>query len=238
MRHETSKLPDQASAMSGGLYTNALFFSPLRRPWSDQLSLFPAVEFLKSVAAPGQFPQDEGREIAVAGRSNAGKSSAINALLARKGLARTSRTPGRTQLYNYFQLAPGLRLVDLPGYGHAKVNAAVRESWGPLGEALRRRHSFSALVLVVDIRRGVGELDLAMLDWAGRPPAATHVLLAKSDKLPQAQAMRALKDARHALAGRGSCQLFSAHKGVGVDEARGVFRALLKEITPAENRRG
>ncbi len=131
------------------------------------MSLFPSVEFLKSVALPGQFPQDEGREVAVAGRSNSGKSSAINALLARKGLARTSRTPGRTQLYNYFQLAPGLRMVDLPGYGHAKVHAAVRESWGPLGEALRQRHSFKALLLVVDIRRGVGELDIAMLQWAG-----------------------------------------------------------------------
>ena len=195
------------------------------------MSLFPAVEFLKSVAAPGQFPQDDGREVAVAGRSNAGKSSAINALLARKGLARISRTPGRTQLYNYFQLAPGLRLVDLPGYGHAKVNAAVRESWGPLGEALRQRDSFAALLLVVDIRRGVGELDLAMLDWAGRP---AHVLLAKADKLPQAQAMRALKEAQAVLAAHGSCQLFSAHKGTGLEDARRALRGLLKEITPAE----
>jgi len=195
------------------------------------VSLFPAVEFLKSVAAPGQFPQDDGREVAVAGRSNAGKSSAINALLARKGLARISRTPGRTQLYNYFQLAPGLRLVDLPGYGHAKVNAAVRESWGPLGEALRQRDSFAALLLVVDIRRGVGELDLAMLDWAGRP---AHVLLAKADKLPQAQAMRALKEAQAVLAAHGSCQLFSAHKGTGLEDARRALRGLLKEITPAE----
>jgi GTP-binding protein len=195
------------------------------------VSLFPSVEFLKSVAAPGQFPQDEGREVAVAGRSNAGKSSAINALLTRKGMARTSRTPGRTQLYNYFQLAPGLRLVDLPGYGHAKVNAAVRETWGPLAEALRQRHCFKALLLVVDVRRGVGELDLAMLDWAGRP---AHVLLAKADKLPHGQAMRALKEAQVALGGRASCQLFSAHKGTGVEDARGAVRGLLKEITPAE----
>ena len=93
------------------------------------MSLFPGVQFLKSVAAPGQFPPDRGWEVAVAGRSNAGKSSAINALLARKGLARTSRTPGRTQLYNYFDLEPQSgqmrRLVDLPGYGHAAVRAAV-----------------------------------------------------------------------------------------------------------------
>jgi GTP-binding protein len=197
------------------------------------VSHFPAVEFLKSVALPGQFPPDSGREIAVGGRSNAGKSSAINALLARKGMARTSRTPGRTQLYNYFSLSPGQRLVDLPGYGHAKVNAAVRESWGPLAEALRARHSFAAILLVVDIRRGVGELDLAMLDWAGREPRATHVLLAKSDKLPQAQRMRALVVADQMLAGRGTCQLFSAHSGLGVDEARAVLRRFTQETAPA-----
>jgi GTP-binding protein len=210
-----------------------LFFSPLRVP----VSQYPA-EFLISVAAPGQFPADTGREIAVAGRSNAGKSSAINALLARKGLARTSRTPGRTQLYNYFQFGPGQRLVDLPGYGHAKVNAAVRQSWGPLGEALRARHSFTALLLVVDIRRGVGDMDVAMLDWAARDPAATHVLLAKADKLPHGQQLQALRAAEQALAGRASCQLFSAHGGLGVEEARAAFRRLQKEITPAENRRG
>ena len=198
------------------------------------MSQFPEVQFLKSVAAPGQFPEDVGWEIAVAGRSNSGKSSAINALLARKGLARTSRTPGRTQLYNYFEIAPGQRLVDLPGYGHAKVNAAVRESWGPLGEALRRRHSFTAMLLVVDIRRGVGEMDLAMLDWAGRSPEATHVLLAKADKLTHSQCRPALLAAERTLAGRATCQLFSAHKGTGVDEARAVFRRLMKEITPAE----
>jgi len=193
------------------------------------MSQFPTVEFLKSVALPGQFPDDTGQEIAVAGRSNAGKSSAINALLARSGLARTSRTPGRTQLYNYFQLAPGQRLVDLPGYGHAKAHVTVRESWGPLAEALRARDSFAALLLVVDIRRGVGDLDLAMLDWAGRDPAATHVLLAKADKLPHGQRMQALRAAGQVLAGRASCQLFSAHSGLGLDEARAVLRRVLKK---------
>jgi GTP-binding protein len=219
--------------MDAELYTNALFFSPLRMARCSQVSQFPQVEFLKSVAAPGQFPPDEGWEIAVAGRSNAGKSSAINTLLARRGLARTSRTPGRTQLYNYFQLAPGRRLVDLPGYGHAAVNAATRASWGPLGEALRQRRSFAALLLVVDSRRGVGERDLAMLAWAGRAPEATHVLLAKADKLPRAQAQQVLQEAQRVLAGRASCQLFSAHDGNGVEAARAVFSRLTKEITPA-----
>lgn len=192
------------------------------------MSLFPKLQFLKSVAAPGQFPADEGWEVAMAGRSNAGKSSAINALLARKGLARTSRTPGRTRLYNYFELEPGRRLVDLPGYGHASVDATTRESWGPLGEALRERRSFAALLLVVDCRRGVGELDLGLLSWAGRPADHTHVLLSKADKLPRAQAQQALRDAKDSLAALASCQLFSAHDGQGLDEARGVLSRWIK----------
>jgi GTP-binding protein len=184
------------------------------------VSQFPDVLFLKSVAEPGQFPSDRGREVAVAGRSNAGKSSAINALLGRKGLARTSRTPGRTQLYNYFSLGPERRLVDMPGYGHAKVDAATRARWGPLGEALRVRESFAALLLVVDARRGVGDLDLALLTWTGKPAPGVHVLLAKADKLPHGQALSALREATRRLEGQASVQLFSAHAGTGLDEAR------------------
>lgn len=201
------------------------------------MSQFPHVSFIKSVALPGQFPPDTGWELAIAGRSNAGKSSCINALLNRKGLARTSRTPGRTQLYNYFELQPGRRLVDLPGYGHAKVNSAVRESWGPLGNALLERRSFGGIILVVDIRRGVGEMDLGMLDWVKLPPERCHVLLNKADKLPRGQAGAALREAHRALAGKASCQLFSATAGTGFDEARALLLRWLresKEITPAE----
>lgn len=201
------------------------------------MSQFPDVEFLISVAAPGQFPADSGWEVAVAGRSNAGKSSAINALLARRNLARTSRTPGRTQLYNYFSLAPGRRMVDLPGYGHASVHAAIRATWGPLGDALLQRRSFRALLLVVDARRGVGELDLGLLDWAARPPEFVHVLLSKADKLGHGESLKMLRESQAALDGRGGCQLFSAHKGTGLEEARAVLRRWMreyKEITPAE----
>jgi GTP-binding protein len=201
------------------------------------MSQFPHVSFLKSVAKPGQFPPDTGWELAMAGRSNAGKSSAINALLNRKGLARTSRTPGRTRLYNYFELQPGKRLVDLPGYGHASVNEETRDSWGPLGDALLERRSFGAMMLVVDIRRGVGDLDLGMLAWAGMPPERSHVLLSKADKLPSGQAKAALRDAQAALAGKSTCQLFSATAGTGFDEARALLLRWLreaKEITPAE----
>ncbi len=160
------------------------------------MSIFPQVRFQVSVAAPGQFPPDFGWEVAIAGRSNAGKSSVINALLARKGMAKTSRTPGRTRLYNYFELAPDKRLVDLPGYGHAAVNVATRESWEPLGEALLERESFAALLLVVDSRRGVSEMDLGLLDWAHRPPGSTHVLLNKSDKLSRSEAQKILREAK------------------------------------------
>jgi GTP-binding protein len=206
------------------LYTSPLFFSLVHI-----LSLFPKVQFLTSVAAPGQFPPDSGWEVAVAGRSNSGKSTAINAVLARKGMARTSRTPGRTRLYNYFELEPGKRLVDLPGYGHAEVNAATRATWGPLGEALLERQSFAALLVVIDSRRGVSELDLGLLEWAGRPEAVTHVLLSKSDKLPSGQARQALTEARAALAGRASCQLFSALKGTGLEDARAVLKRWIAE---------
>jgi GTP-binding protein len=188
------------------------------------LSQFPDAQFLTSAAAPGQFPPDLGREMAVAGRSNAGKSSALNALLGRKALARTSRTPGRTRLYNYFSVATDLRLVDLPGYGHASVDAGTRASWGPLADALQARASFDALLLVVDVRRGVGELDLAMLVWAGKPAANAHVLLAKADKLPRGQAQTALREAVKVLEGRASVQLFSAHSGSGIEEARAWLR--------------
>lgn len=205
--------------------------APPSCPLPSPLSQFPEASFLTSVAAPPQFPPDQGLEVAVAGRSNAGKSSAINALLGRKGLARTSNTPGRTQLYNYFHLGPGARLVDLPGYGHAKVPVATRATWGPLGETLRQRESFSALLLVVDIRRGVGEMDLGLLDWADRTPERVHVLLTKADKLPRGQALSALKLAGEALEGRASVQLFSAPKGTGLEEARGLLRTWISDST-------
>jgi GTP-binding protein len=200
------------------------------------MSQFPGVQFLTSAAAPEHFPPDRGWEAAVAGRSNCGKSSAINALLGRHGLARTSRTPGRTQLYNFFELAPNKRLVDLPGYGHASVPGAIRATWGPMGDALRQRESFAAVLLVVDSRRGVGDLDMGLLEWAAQPAEFTHVLLSKADKLPHGQALAALREAQSGLQGLASCQLFSAQKGQGLDEARAVLRRWMlhkKEITPA-----
>jgi GTP-binding protein len=176
-----------------------------------------------SVAAPVQFPPDHGWEMAMAGRSNAGKSTAINSLLARRNLARVSKTPGRTQLLNYFELAPNRRLVDLPGYGHAKAPAEVRAKWGPLMKSLQQRESFKALVLIVDSRRGVLPEDLGLLEWAQLPANAVHVLLSKADQLTQSERMAGLKEAQKALEGVASVQMFSAMKGLGLEEARRVL---------------
>ena len=177
-----------------------------------------------SVAAPAQFPPDQGIDIAMAGRSNAGKSSAINTLLGRHGMARTSKTPGRTQLLNYFELVPGRRLVDLPGYGHANAPGEVRSKWGPLIEALRRRACFGALMLLVDCRRGLKDEDLGLLEWADLPADCLHVLLSKSDQLSRSEGLNVLRQVQAQLEGIASAQLFSSLKGVGLEEARSVLK--------------
>lgn len=188
------------------------------------MSRFPTARFMLSVAAPAQFPADEGAEVAFAGRSNAGKSSAINALTQRKALARTSKTPGQTRLLNYFELAPGRRIVDLPGYGYAAAPPAERAKWGPLIERLRARQSLRGLLLVVDARRGIGAEDEQLIDWADPSGRRVHVLLTKADKLTRNEARAALAAARAALDGRVTVQLLSSQTGDGVPEAQ---RALL-----------
>ena len=188
------------------------------------MSLFPNVKFMLSVAAAGQFPPDMGLDIAIAGRSNAGKSSAINALLARKALARTSKMPGRTQLLNYFELLPNRRLVDLPGYGHAEAPGAVRAKWGPLLEGLRQRQCLGALMLVVDSRRGVQDKDIELLEWSGLPAESLYVLLSKSDQLSRSAGLDTLRATQQQLEGIGGVQLFSALKGPGLEEARATLK--------------
>ncbi|HKZ74072.1 MAG TPA: ribosome biogenesis GTP-binding protein YihA/YsxC, partial [Steroidobacteraceae bacterium] len=143
------------------------------------MSAFPHARFLVSAADPAQFPADRGVEVAFAGRSNAGKSSAINAIAQRNGLARTSKTPGRTRLLNFFELAPDQRIVDLPGYGYAGVPESERRKWVPLIDALLERESLRALFLVVDARRGVGEGDERLIEWASAGGREVRVLLAK-----------------------------------------------------------
>lgn len=190
------------------------------------MSQFPHARFLVSAASPAQFPGDYGAEVAFVGRSNAGKSSAINAIVQRQGLARTSKTPGRTQLLNFFELAPGRRIADLPGYGYAKVPEAQRRNWGPLIDALRVRGALRGLFVVVDARRGIGPGDTALLEWAPSE-VPVHVLLSKADKLARGAAQAALAAAQAALAGQATVQLFSSMTQAGVEEARRILRGWL-----------
>lgn len=190
------------------------------------MSRFPKAEFLLSAAAPAQFPADPGTEVAFAGRSNAGKSSAINAIAERKALARTSKTPGQTRLLNYFELEAGHRIVDLPGYGYAAVHAGERRKWAPLIDTLRKRESLKGLMLVVDVRRGLREEDFGLIEWADPALRGVHVLLAKADKLNQAERAAALRAARAVLGEAATVQLFSAHSGLGVREAQERLTAL------------
>ena len=195
------------------------------------MSVFPNVRFVLSAAQASQFPADRGAEVAFAGRSNAGKSSAINAIVQRHGLARVSRTPGRTRLLNFFEIGAEQRIVDLPGYGFAAAPEAERRTWGPMIAALRERQSLRGLVLIVDSRRGVAPEDENLIAWAregGRPegePMRVHVLLSKSDKLTRSEANRVLKEARATLGETVSAQLFSAQDKVGIDEAQRLLKA-------------
>jgi GTP-binding protein len=190
--------------------------------------VYPGVQFLFSAAAAAQFPADTGAEVAIAGRSNAGKSSAINAITGRRALARTSKTPGRTRLLNFFQLRSDRRLVDLPGYGYAAGAPAERDDWARLIDSLTRRESLRGLLLVVDARRGLLPADEQLLNWAELLRKPVHVLLSKSDQLKRAQAQALLVDSRTRLGARGSVQLFSARAGVGLDEARARMELWLK----------
>ncbi|MDX1604640.1 MAG: ribosome biogenesis GTP-binding protein YihA/YsxC [Candidatus Competibacterales bacterium] len=180
--------------------------------------------FLDSVADPSRLPSDTGREIAFAGRSNAGKSSALNTLVGRRRLARTSKTPGRTRLLNFFEVAPQHYLVDLPGYGYAKVPEAVRLQWQrTLEHYLRTRQALVGMVLLLDIRREPGELDHALLDWSNWRELPIRVLLTKADKLKRGPAAAALQRTRAQLAPAYplvDIQLFSAHTGAGQETLR------------------
>jgi len=192
------------------------------------MSLFPQVQFLLSVASVAQFPADDGREVAFAGRSNAGKSSAINAITVRNGLARTSKTPGRTKLLNFFELEPGRRIIDLPGYGYAQASPAERKQWTALIEALPGRQSLAGLFLIVDIRRGITAQDEQLVEWAAAAGWQVHVLLTKSDKLNQRERAAALKAAQQLLGEGMTAQVFSADDKTGVKEAQSRLLAMLR----------
>ena len=194
------------------------------------MSLYPDAVFIKSANALSQFVPDTGGEVAFAGRSNAGKSSAINIIVNRRQFARTSKTPGRTQLVNFFRLDGDRRIVDLPGYGFARVADAMREHWGNLlADYFETRKSLKGLILIVDIRRQLTDFDRQMLEFADSVGLPVHVLLTKSDKLKKGQAANALLAVRKELGDRASVQLFSALKRSGEDEAREVLERFLAQ---------
>lgn len=185
---------------------------------------YQASRFLTSAPTLATCPPDDGAEVAFAGRSNAGKSSAINALTRQKALARTSKTPGRTQLINFFVLGEdsGHRLVDLPGYGYAKVPEQVKLEWQRhLSDYLRRRGALRGLVLVMDVRHPLTEFDQTLLGWADEANMPVHILLTKADKLKSGAAKSALQQVRARLReweDLVSIQLFSALKKQGIEE--------------------
>ena len=182
--------------------------------------------FLISVPHPSQAPEDNGLEIAFAGRSNAGKSSAINRLTNQKSLAKTSKTPGRTQHLVFFELDEQRRLVDLPGYGFAKVPGKVKQEWGAaIEEYLQNRQALQGVILMMDVRHPLTEFDQDMLSWCMHANMPVHILLTKADKLKRGAAQNTLLGLRRDLTDlpNVSIQLFSALKGTGVDEALDVL---------------
>ena len=187
-------------------------------------SLFRKARFLTSAPSVHQCPPETGAEVAFAGRSNAGKSSAINRLTQNGKLARTSKTPGRTQLINFFALGDEqLRLVDLPGYGYAKVSHATKVQWQDnLAEYLQERQTLRGLVLLMDIRHPLQPQDTALLNWAAQGRLPVHLLLTKCDKLSRGAALTTLAQVRRdlekvSMPQLASAQIFSAHNGEGIE---------------------
>ena len=187
---------------------------------------FPETVFLTSVAELHQLPEDEGFEVAFIGRSNSGKSTAINAITGVKGLAKTSKAPGRTQLLNFFKITPRQRLVDLPGYGYARVNAKKKEDWEKvISLYLKTRASLKGLIVTMDSRHPLQERDQFMLTWASHYHIPVYILLTKTDKLSRQQSLKVLKETRSQLAPLNNVnvvQLFSATKAIGLEAARRV----------------
>lgn len=183
---------------------------------------FQPTTFITSAPDIRQLPADEGVEIAFAGRSNAGKSSALNTLTRQRNLARTSKTPGRTQLINVFEVLPGKRLIDLPGYGYAKVPLAVKEKWQrALSEYLERRDSLRGLVVLMDIRHPYRDVDQELLHWATASNIPVLVLLTKADKLKPGARKTTLLQAREAalvFGGDVTVEMFSSLTKIGLPQ--------------------
>jgi GTP-binding protein len=192
------------------------------------MSQYPEAQFIKSANALNQFVPDDGSEVAVAGRSNSGKSSAINVIVNRRQFARTSKTPGRTQLVNFFSLQEGRRLVDLPGYGFARVSDSMRRHWGELlSEYFESRKSLNGLLLIVDSRRKLTDYDRQMMAFTDEVQLPIHILLTKADKLKRGQLATAVLQVRKEVGDRATVQPFSALNRQGEDEARAMLEKFL-----------
>ncbi|HGO6802211.1 TPA: ribosome biogenesis GTP-binding protein YihA/YsxC [Legionella pneumophila] len=191
------------------------------------INLYSKAVFLKSAARVNQLPEDSGHEVAFAGRSNAGKSSALNCLTNNKNLARTSKTPGRTQLINLFSLDEQRRLVDLPGYGYAKVAMEVKLEWQKnLAHYLEARQCLRGLILLMDVRHPLKDLDQILVNWALHRELPVHILLTKADKLSRSEVKNAVLKVRqyYELAEHlVSVQAFSSVKKDGVEELISVL---------------
>jgi GTP-binding protein len=199
----------------------------------DFIRIFSQAQFLASAGRAADLPSAGPPELAFAGRSNVGKSSAINALLGRKRLAFTSKTPGRTQTINFYTLGPEddvrARLVDLPGYGYARVPQAMRAQWQELvGAYLNSRPALAGVVLIMDARHPLTPLDTQLLDWLG--DARKLVLLSKADKLPRAQQAATLNQIRSSV--KCDVRLFSSTTRQGVEECRDLLESWLEQAAP------
>jgi GTP-binding protein len=185
----------------------------------NKVNPFRIASYVLSAHDLRQLPNDQGIEVAIAGRSNAGKSSAINAFTDQKSLARTSKTPGRTQQIVIFELDENRRIADLPGYGYAKVPAKLKAHWQKvLSRYFEIRQSLRGVVLVMDIRHPMREFDQQMLGWCESAGIPCHILLTKADKLKRGPAQSALLKVRRNLPAIASVQIFSSSKKTGLDE--------------------
>jgi len=191
--------------------------------------VFENIDFEKSISELNQSPEDIGSEVAFVGRSNAGKSTAINSITNRNSLAKTSKTPGRTQLINFFKINDNSRFVDLPGYGFAKASKEKQKSWNRLvTDYIKYRQSLKGVVLIIDIRRGFGEMDLMFLDFYLPLNKQLHILLTKADKLSKQKQSLILNEAIGNYGSIATIQVFSGTKKIGISEAQNKVTEFLE----------
>ena len=191
-----------------------------------------AASFATAAHKPSQWLPDSGREVAFAGRSNSGKSSALNTITGHRRLAITSKTPGRTQQIVFFAVAPDMRLVDLPGYGYSKVPQRMRDHWARIIERyFHSRQSLAGLIHTMDIRHPLKPLDMQLIEWCADSSVSIHVLLTKCDKLSKSKTASAVAAVRRELSGFQdvTVQAFSSLKGTGAEQARGCVRRWLSD---------